>query len=256
MQFNSHASNFDIVSDTKYWCGIPTTDSTKYPIADITRNANLALDRVVSLIQESDNIWEWDDQNETDLPIAKTTLVAEQQDYGLAVTHLKIHRVRIKDSAGEWVTLTPINRRDLTDAKLTQTSGTPLQYDKMGNSVFLYPKPSATGVTLASGLEIQFQRGASYFTTSDTTKTPGFASPFHRLVSLYAALDYCEANGLERRITRIQGRIATLEEKLVTFYTQRSPDTKNTMELEDEDYGQSLLERDGQFGSHPDKFIF
>ena len=140
----------DLYSDARFWCGIANTDTTTYPLADFTRNANFALDRVSSLIMK------WDDTNNTDLPIATTSLVASQQDYGIAVGHLKVLKVRIKDQQGNWVSLDPINRRDLTDSQLTTTAGDPKRYDKVGNSLFLYPKPSYAS---SGGLEVQFQRG-------------------------------------------------------------------------------------------------
>lgn len=266
MQFNSTATSVnDIVGDVKFWCKIPSANTTLYPLEDIARNSNMAMDRVSSLIMKADNKWEWDDTNETDLPIGNYDLVDGQQDYPIATTHLKIHRVRVKDSAGNYVVLEPTNRRDLTDSELNATSGTPRKYDKLGNSIFLYPKPSASGTTLSAGLEVQFQRGASYFLSTDTIKTPGFASQFHRLISLHASLDYCEANGIKDRVAIIRNKIgrppegndpgAGMEGELVNFYANRSPDTKNTMTLAEDDYGQGLLSQDGQFGNNQDGFF-
>ena len=200
---------------------------------------------------KSDNVWEWDDTNNTDLPIATTSLVASQQDYGIAVGHLKVLKVRIKDQQGNWVSLDPINRRDLTDSQLTATAGDPKRYDKVGNSLFLYPKPSYAS---SGGLEVQFQRGASYFATTDTTKTPGFATHFHRLVSLYAALDYCETNDFDKRAAKIRANIQTLEAELITHYSSRDLDAKISLKIQNEDYGQIGLSQDGRLSSNPDGF--
>lgn len=235
----------DLYSDARFWCGIANTDTTTYPLADFTRNANFALDRVSSLIMK------WDDTNNTDLPIATTSLVASQQDYGIAVGHLKVLKVRIKDQQGNWVSLDPINRRDLTDSQLTATAGDPKRYDKVGNSLFLYPKPSYAS---SGGLEVQFQRGASYFATTDTTKTPGFATHFHRLVSLYAALDYCETNDFDKRAAKIRANIQTLEAELITHYSSRDLDAKISLKIQNEDYGQIGLSQDGRLSSNPDGF--
>ena len=235
----------DLYSDARFWCGIANTDTTTYPLADFTRNANFALDRVSSLIMK------WDDTNNTDLPIATTSLVASQQDYGIAVGHLKVLKVRIKDQQGNWVSLDPINRRDLTDSQLTATAGDPKRYDKAGNSLFLYPKPSYAS---SGGLEVQFQRGASYFATTDTTKTPGFATHFHRLVSLYAALDYCETNDFDKRAAKIRANIQTLEAELITHYSSRDLDAKISLKIQNEDYGQIGLSQDGRLSSNPDGF--
>lgn len=238
MIYNGETNNQDLYSDARYFCGIANTDTTTFPLVDFTRSANFALDKVVSIIFRADNRWEFDDSNSTDLPIATTSLVANQQDYGIAVTHLKILKVRIKNQQGDWVTLNPINRRDLTDSQLTATAGEPINYDIVGNSVFVYPKPSYAST---GGLELQFQRGASYFTIADNTKTPGFASQFHRLISLYAALDYCETNTMSQRATIIQNKITLLENELVLFYSSRDMDSKISITQSKEDYGESAL---------------
>ncbi len=217
----------DIVSDCYFWTG---ANSVSYKIADIVRNCNRALDRAVQLIMKSDKEWTWDDTNNTDFPIATTTLVAAQHDYSLAVTHLNILKVRILDANGYYYTISPINRRDIPDSVFDENDGLPRMYAKMGNSILLYPAPAAGNVTMAKGLEIQMQRPASYFTTADTTKTPGFASQFHRLVPLYAASDYCSINNLTTRLASITREINRLEAELVRFYELRSgKDTGNSL---------------------------
>ena len=251
MQFNSEANGNDIVTDVHFWAD---TDTTSYSNAAIARNSNRGLDRATALIMEADNVWDWDDSNNTDLPIATTTLVSGQSDYGIAVTHLKIKRVRVKDAGGTWRTLRPRDRHALNDSDLNRSSGMPEEYDMLGNSIVLSPAPASGSVTLTAGLEIQFQRGPSYFVPDDTTKTPGFASQFHRLIPLYAALDYLLANEMSKRAAVVQDRIRELEQRLQIFYSSRDMDTKISLSLQGEDYGQFELGNDGRFSSHPDKF--
>lgn len=220
-----------LYADTLFWSG---ATSTTYPIdPDFTRNANFALDRVTSLIQKSDALWEWEDINNTDLPIATTALVSGQADYALSVTHLKILKVRIKDANGNWVTLKSRNRRQLKDSELSST-GTPSTYDLLGNSIILSDIPNYAS---AGGLEIQFQRGADYFVVGSTTKTPGFAIQFHRLISLYAALDWTETNEMEKRSKKIEKYILRMEAELVEFYSDRHRDEAPSMSLRQEDFG-------------------
>ena len=246
MIYSGETNEQDLVGDCKWWCGIDYADTTTYPIKDITRNANLGLDKAVSLIMRADTRWKWDDINNTDLPIATTSLVSGQEDYPIAVTHLKIIKVRIKDSAGNWVSLDPTDRRDLSDYQLTATAGDPKRYSKIGNSIFLNPKPSYAS---SGGLEVQFQRGANYFAYDDTTKTPGFASQFHGLVSLYAALPYCEVNDLEKRAMKIRARIQEMEASLVDFYSSRDADTKINFSIRRENYGE-----DNAYSNNPKAF--
>jgi len=248
MQFNSEANGLDLYSDARYLCGLDeTSDTTSYPIKAFTRNANLALDRITSLIFKADNRWEFDDSNNSDGPIATTNLVANQQDYGLVVTQLKIRRVRVKDQQGNWIVLNPVSRRNLNDTQLTQTAGTPNSYDPLGNSLFLYPSSSYDST---DGLELQFQRSLTYFAYTDTTKVPGFASQFHRLISLHAALEYCEMNGLNVRAASIRLKIGSppdvmnnepgsgLEKELMDFYSARNADEQPTISVQRNDYGE------------------
>jgi len=148
----------------------------------------------------------------------------------------------MKDSSGNWITLISTDRRELTDSELTENSGTPRKYDKLGSSLILTPAPSYSST---NGLEVQFQRGASYFVPSDTTKSPGFASHLHRLISLYAARDYCLVNEKSKRVAVINIEIKSLEAELVEFYSSRFRDSKVSMRAEREDYGQSTLDHGG-----------
>lgn len=210
----------DIKNRTYFLAG---TSSAQYPVADLTLSANNALDRIVSLIIQSDGRWQWDDTNYTDLPIATTTLTTDQQDYTLTVAHLKILRVEVKDTVGNWLKIEPLDPADLYNKSITdflKTSGLPKYYDKLANSIFLYPKPN---YTQAASLKIFFQRGPSYFTTADTTAVPGFNSLFHILLPLWAAYDYCIAKGIPRA-TQIAVEIQEWEDKLKEAYAMRGKD--------------------------------
>jgi len=210
-----------IVSDVFWWTG---ANSVSYAKAHIVRACNFAMDRVTQLIMKNDRNWEWDDINQDDLPIATTTLVASQRDYGISASHLTIIKVRVKDSGGLYWTLSPIKRRDISDTLDEESDGLPRHYAKLGSSLLLYPKPAAASVTLVKGLEIQFQRPASYFTVDSTTDEPGFATQFHRLIPLYASRDWLLVNGDQSRIARVELEIARLEAELEKFYARRADD--------------------------------
>lgn len=200
-------------------------DSTSYSTSDITDSVNRAYDRVVSLIREAEGRWQWDDDNNTDIAIATTPLVADQQDYELDVTHLEIDRFEVKDEDSTWYKLAPIDQADVYDATVTSllsTAGVPMYYDKIGNMVFLYPKPS---YSQAASLKIWYKRGPSYFATSDTTKVPGFASIYHRILPLYAAYDYAFINQLTVK-DDLGSSISLMEEDIQAHYARRDRDDK------------------------------
>lgn len=200
-------------------------DSTSYTTADITESVNRAYDRVVALIREAEGRWQWDDDNSTDLAIATTALVEDQQDYELDVTHLEVERMEVKDENGTWYKLAPIDQADVYDQSVTDflsTAGVPMYYDKVGNMLFLYPKPS---YAQAASLKIFYKRGPSYFTVSDTTKVPGFASLFHRLLPIYAAYDYAFINQLAVK-NDLSTTIALMEDDIQNHYSRRDRDDK------------------------------
>ena len=69
-------------------------------------------------------------------------------------------------------------------------------YDKQGDQLLLYPVPDTT---VSDGLELTVQRQPNYFTYDDTTQTPGIVPIFHRFLTLDASLQYCVANGIDRK---------------------------------------------------------
>lgn len=227
MRWDGETNGLDLSTDIDFWCD---TNDTSFPQAKKILNANFALDDVVAQIMRADGRWKWDDTNNSDLPVGTTSLVASQQDYSIATTHLKILKVRAKDGAGNWYTLDPVDRANLTDADLdTTVTGVPVKYTKQGNSFYLYPIPNYSS---SGGLSVEFQRGASYFAVGDTTKEPGFASMFHRLISLKVSEKYCMKNNLAR-LPAIQNEILKLEALLGDFYARRNDDEPKRFTMEE-----------------------
>jgi len=205
-----------------------TTGTTAYSTDDIVASANRALDRISVVIRDSEGRWQWDDANYPDFPFASTNLVAEQQDYELAVSHQRIERVEVKNQSGAWSKLIPFDSGDLFDSSITdflKSSGTPVYYDKIGRSVLLYPKPS---YSQALSLKVFHERGASYFVSSDTTKEPGFASSFHFMVPLWCAYDFAFLNSLPYG-KGLRDEITLSEDLLKSFYAKRDKDEKITL---------------------------
>lgn len=239
MQYSDTTTYQGLVQDTDYVLFGSSTETSPYAIADKTRNINSWYDTVASLIIKADDRWEWDDNNKTDLPIATTSLVANQQDYNISgESFLKILKIEIKDSSGNWRALNPISLEDKRKESMTdyqKTAGTPSEYDKLGNSVFLYPKPSTS---ITGGLKVYFQRNVTHFIAGDTTKVPGFAELYHRILSYGAAFDYAVANGMSTKMSVLSSLISNMKADLVEYYSQRNDrDDEPTMSLEKENYG-------------------
>lgn len=248
MDFNDTSLKQGLVQDCNWWVN---ADDTSYPLADKVRSANMGLNEVVGLILGADGRWQFDDTNYTDLPIGTTNLVINQQDYGIDTSMVDITRVEIKDNNGNWNLLIPFDQRDLTpppsqpvptgvltasatlggiNYSLTDflsQAGVPIFYDKIANSIFLYPKPNYNST---GGLKVYFQRKPSYFVVADTTKRPGFATQFHRYISYYMAKDYAVAQMLTgNKIQSLMNELTIMKQAIIDFYSSRKKDEKTVL---------------------------
>jgi len=213
-----------IVEDARWMVG---ANSTTYPIADLTRNVNRWFDKAVALILPAGGKWQFDDSNYTTYPNATAALVSGQQDYVLDVSYLRIERVEIKNEAGDWTRLKQLDRTevDMSISEFMEQDGDPIYYDLQGNSVLLYPAPD---YSQASSLRVFFQRKGSYFETTDTTKSPGFAELFHRYLSLGAAYDYSLKYKTSNK-QDIELEILRMEKDIQNFYSRRNRDYQPRM---------------------------
>lgn len=248
MQWNSQTDSEDLVSDCKFWCGIASTDSTSYPLDDMSRVANKTLDRVHMLIITADGNWKYNDvNNAAEVISTSTTVTSGANKKVLNAAWLKVARVRMTDSQGNYVTLRPVTRRQWSDARLNASSGMPSEYSLLGNYMYFN-----CAVDHDATLEVEFQTGASHVDgDTDTTWTPGFASGFHQIVSLEMALEYCEINDLDNRAAKVRNRLGEpptegnlgkgLYKQLVDYYATRNLDDRPAVKTQREDYGEAAM---------------
>lgn len=240
MVFNDTTTSQGIVQDTYFEA---SANSSSYPIADLVRNANSALDMVLTLILGADSRWQFDSTNATDLPIGTTALVSGQKDYSFDSEYLVIKSIECSDGQGHWTKLIPIDNYDeeVALSEFQLTNGVPKYYDKMGESILLYPSTNysiAPTDPVPGGLRAYFQRKIDYFTVSDTTKEPGFAKHLHKYISLYCAYVYACAkdtakqNQLAKRIAYYEGNKlqgGNDAGAIATFYAYRELDFKRKL---------------------------
>jgi len=232
MQFSDTTNYTGLIQDIDFLLfGDGKTNNTDYSLEDRTRNINLAQDEAVAELFKADPNFIWDDTTNSDFPIAKLNLTANQDHFTVPDASLVVHRFRVKDPNGKWKTLTSRLRRELSDSELEET-GTPSKYYKMDNAFFPVPIPNY-GATL--GIEIEFQRGANYFESTDTTVEPGFASIFHSFLSVSAALRYAVANGMSEKIKTLSSEKEKIKMSMREHYENRSPDEKPKMRIKEKD---------------------
>jgi hypothetical protein len=228
MKFNDTTNYTGIIQHIDFLLfGDGTTNNTDYNLNDRTRNINLSLDEAVAELFKADPNFIWDDTTNSDFPIAKLDLTENQDHFTVPDKSLVVHRLRVKDENGKWKTLTPKLRRELSDSELEDT-GTPDKYYKIDNAFFPVPIPDY-GATL--GIEIEFQRGANHFSSTDTTAEPGFASIFHEFLPVGAALRYAVANGMTEKIKVLSSEKERIKSSMREHYQLRSPDEPPRMSL-------------------------
>jgi len=127
------------------------------------------------------------------------------------------------DTNGNWNKLEPLDLTDVFNQSLTdflKTASLPVYYDKIGNSIFLYPKPN---YTQSGSLKLWIDRGPNYFVSSDTTKAPGFNSLYHDLCALWPAYNFALANG-RSNANQLMTEIQAKEDALKEDYALRAKD--------------------------------
>lgn len=223
MQFNSHSSAQDCVSEILKICGATTAT---YPLVDITRRFNGALDDYFSLAFESDARWTFDDLNQTSPPLETINLVSGTQRYELddfTSEIINVLRVEAKDASGNWVLLKPIQDEEIGAQALPEfmdAGGNPTYYRKFGEYLYLYPAPNYNST---NGLALYFERPASRMASTDTTKVPGVPTMHHMALCRMAALPFLIEKGLPQT-SSVSIQIQNDKEIIANHFSRRDKD--------------------------------
>lgn len=177
-------------------------DSVNFTFEDFIQSLNMAVNKLTALVQRHDREWQSADRNSTDELTTPINLVAGTSKYSISAPWLKIARVRMKDSSGNWFTLDHTIRKFVGDDDFLSPDIS--KYYLLGNFLYLVgvPAHSATG-----GIEIQFQSKLSHFTPADAAKEVGFTPIFEELAALMPALDYLDINGPDEQAVKVRDRI-------------------------------------------------
>lgn len=224
MQINSGTDS--LFSDIDFIC---VTNSVSYPTEAKVRNVNRWAYKALLAQIKGSRRWQADDSNLTTLPWLTTTLIAGQGDYTLPTDMLRIERVEIRDSAGNYKRIKPFDQRDIQDGydEFEETDGEPKYYDLVANTIVLKPAPSADSVTTDKGLKVHIIREIDLFTTSDTTQEPGFSEPFHRIVSYGASYDYLLSRGDIDKANAIRQELEMLMKEFTDFTSDSQEEHPN-----------------------------
>lgn len=209
------------------------SNSTSYPTADKTRDINLAIDRVLAIIFETGGTWQFDDSNHTDYAIITTNIINGRRDYPFITDEqgnliLEIQKVFVADSTGLYREMATTDVPSGAPANYydgQNTTGQPNSYDKTANGIFLDPIPD---YSYTNGLKVYISREGSYFTTSDTTKKPGFAGLFHEYLALRPSYQYAMRNSLPN-VNILKSEMLEMENAIREYYKSREKDVQKTL---------------------------
>lgn len=192
-------------------------------LKEFTSLNNIFNSEIWHLIFTSNGNWQYDDSNKTDLPSATTDLVSGTAKYALPTEALTVKRIEVKDQNGEWTRLTPMSLEEVgTIGEYLTDAGVPRFYRLIGNTVEVYPTPNYNST---GGFKPFFDRSNADFATTDTTKTPGFAAPYHRLLPIKTALAWLKVHTPQSaQIPLLLQDEAKCEKELKEFYGKRFKD--------------------------------
>lgn len=219
-----------------YANGVISGNSTL--LAQYTAELNLAMDYAWGVIFEVAYQWQPDDSNHTDYPILFFNLVSGQRDYSFTADEggnkiVDILKVAAKDSGGTFKELKALDQQSRSSNNYdvseyidgNNTAGSPTSYDKTGTGLFLNPVPNYNST---NGLKVFVLREESYFTTADTTKTPGFVPSFHEYPALRVIYKQAVIKRFEN-LDYLRAEMLDMEQKIRNHYGRRDRDAVRRM---------------------------
>lgn len=232
MVFSDSSTKQGIVEQVRSFMRV---DSIQWPTAKIVASVNNYHDLVTGFAIGADKTFQWDDTNHTKLPEGTAALTINVADYSFLtdeqgnsiLTLLGVSR--LDATTNKYVPLEEVDRTEVDTGYFGTTSGTPTAYDKIADNIIRldYLPPA----TVASGLKFFFQRTGSYFTASDTTKSPGVAPVLHRGYVIAAAYDGALTLGLEN-LNALGIELKREEQKMEMYFNRdrnRDKDTRMQM---------------------------
>jgi hypothetical protein len=245
MQYSDTTNKSGIIQDIEFLTnlgdGVISGDSTL--LKQFTRLINIRYAKVLGKLQLISGTSGAEDTNHTSQQFSTFDIVSGQNDYTFSTdedgnTITDITAVSIIPSATD-TDYVPLGKLTLSDADAqlimspnSDNTGTPTGYIEKNGTVYFNTIPD---YDKTDGGLLFYRLVPSYFTSADTTKTPGYAEPFHRLLSLGPAHDWLLVNKPDATalITRVEAELNEYEDDLESFTRQRNP-TRTRMTTREE----------------------
>lgn len=227
------------------------TDTVSYTAANLLIDINIWYQKAVSVILESQDDTDFDDQRNTTYPIVTTSMVAAQRDYPIPVSNsvLKIKRVDVTYDGSNYYRATPFDdgvtgwgQGNATNEDINMIKVAP-RYDIKYNSIFVYPLAIASDVSAGAKIRIEWERNITPFTTSDYSTDPndstvvlGFDPPFHPYVAYGTASDKAKSDNLPNADI-LEKEAMDWEQRIRIAYGRKDLDTQLALRPAYDSYG-------------------
>jgi hypothetical protein len=191
------------------------TSTNGYPAANRLIDINNWYQKIVStMIYDAQDESDFDDQRNTTYPIKYVTFASGQRDYPIPVSEkvVALKRCDISwDGGATWYKAEPIDSTEIekgmgrgsdTAAENTLDGNfdkTLPRYDSKYNSIFVYPRPTATDFANGALMKLEWQREVIPFTSAEVTtgtEVPGFDTAFHPMLAYGPSYEYAVTNNL------------------------------------------------------------
>lgn len=193
------------------------TTSNDYTDAQIVADFNAEASLIHIAILRDRGTLEFDDSNYADLPVATFPISANTREYKITVDEnsneiFTKHKVAVL-KGDEYIDVPRLQVGEGSQTALlskdTDTTEVPTGYYEMGETIVFKDMPS----TSTTG-KVWFDRALDFLASGDTSKVPGFPTPYHKLACLRVALSYEHLDDSQfNKLTRLAERETTLLEE-------------------------------------------
>jgi hypothetical protein len=153
-----------------------------------TRRINKAKDKLASIAFRYDSLWNYDGDDQSDLPIdASGDIVSGTQTYAFDPELLMLSQIFIKDPNGTFHELTEQDDRNAPDSFTSTATGVPTKYKLIGNSFMFNITPNYNST---DGIKVVFKRVGDRFSYTDGAAAIGFPSIIFEYIANKASLPF------------------------------------------------------------------
>lgn len=239
------------------------TDINSYPDANLLIDINIWYQKIVSMIFDSQDDADFDDQRNTSYPIKNVALIANTRDYNIPVSEkmLKLKDVSVTYDGVNYYRATPIKLTDYylgnAPSNASSPSGTTQNttidayfpktapaYDYKYNSIWIYPMANSSDVAQGAQILAEWYRQVTNFTSSDygsgnllstSTVVPGFDDTFHPVLAYGPAMEYSAKKQLPQ-LKQIVPQLEDYESRLRRQYSSKQSDRRFILKMDYQNY--------------------